>query len=125
MATEPIRRIREREHHIPVTFGVPDALGSLAQLPPSLDAPYLTVSLDWTPEGSDPGREPPQEPRPSERRARRGETGASRRPSRRVLDREIGQIVTAHGPRGAAFESLTADAARVAAYLDDELDPAA
>jgi peptide subunit release factor 1 (eRF1) len=33
--------------------------------------------------------------------------------------------VAAHGPRGAAFDSLTADAARIATFLDDELDPAA
>jgi hypothetical protein len=59
MATDPIRRIRERGHEIPLTFGVRDALSRLAHLPPSLDVPYLTVSLDWTPEGTDPGREPP------------------------------------------------------------------
>jgi hypothetical protein len=125
MATDPIRRIREREHQLPLTFGVRDALTRLAALPPSLDAPYLTVSLDWTPEGADPGREPPPEPRRSERRNRRGETGTTRRPARRVFDREIGQIVAAHGPRGAAFDSLVADAARVATFLDDDLDPAA
>jgi hypothetical protein len=83
MATDPIRRIREREHEIPLTFVVRDALNALAQLPPSLDVPYLTVSLDWTPEGADPGREPPPQPRPSERRSRRGEIGPNRRPSRR------------------------------------------
>lgn len=125
MATDPIRRIRAREHEIPLTFGVRDALTRLAGLPPSLDAPYLTVSLDWTPEGANPGREPPPEPRASERRARRGETGTTRRPARGVFEREMGQIVAAHGPRGAAFDSLAADAERVATFLDDDLDPAA
>ena len=125
MATDPIRRIRAREHEIPLTFGVRDALTRLAGLPASLDAPYLNVSLDWTPEGADPGREPPPEPRPSERRTRRGEIGITRRPARGEFDREMGQIVTAHGPRGTAFDSLAADAERVAAFLDDELDPAA
>ena len=103
MATDPIRRIRAREHELPLAFGVREALSALAHLPPSLDIPYLTASLDWTPEGADPGH----------------------RPARRVFDREMGQIVAAHGPRGAAFDSLAADAERVATFLDDELDPAA
>jgi hypothetical protein len=34
MATDPIRRIREREYELPLTFGVRDALSALAQLPP-------------------------------------------------------------------------------------------
>jgi hypothetical protein len=125
MATDPIRRVRAREHEVPVTFGIREALDRLAALPPSLDAPYLTVSLDWTPEGGDPGREALPEPRPSERRARRGEIGASRRPARRTLDREIEQMLASQEPRGEALESLSADAARIAAFLDDELDPAA
>jgi hypothetical protein len=108
-----------------LTFGVRDALSNLAALPPSLDAPYVTVSLDWTPAGEDPGREPPPVVRPSERRARRGEVGVSRRPSRREFERAMEQILASHGPRGQAVASLAADAARINAFLDDELDPMA
>jgi hypothetical protein len=125
MATNPIRRVQARQHDIPLTFGVREALSDLAALPPSLDAPYLTVSLDWTSAGEEPGREPPPEPRRSERRARRGDVGVTRRPARREFDRAMEPILASHGPRGAAFDSLSADAARVTAYLDDELDPAA
>lgn len=124
MATDPIRRIREREHDVPVTFGIREALGKLAQLPPSLDVPYLSASLDWTPAGEDPGREPPPELRRSEARARRGEAGASRRPGRREFEREIQRILADCAPRGARFESLSGDSERIAAFLDDELDPA-
>jgi hypothetical protein len=61
MATDPIRRIREREYEIPLKLSLRDALSSLALLPPSLDVPYLTVSLAWTPKGTNPGRvRPPQ-----------------------------------------------------------------
>jgi hypothetical protein len=43
----------------------------------------------------------------------------------RVIEREIEQILTTHRPRGPAFESLSADATRIATFLNDELDPAA
>lgn len=124
MATDPIRRVRARTHEVPLTFGVRETLARLAALPPSLDAPYLTVTLDWTPQGDDPGREPAPELRRSEMRSRRDETGVTRRPARREFEREMEQVLAAHGPRGAAFDSLSNDAEQIAAYLDDELDPA-
>jgi peptide subunit release factor 1 (eRF1) len=125
MATDPIQRVRAQTHDVPLTFGVREALAGLAALPPSLDVPYLTVSLDWTPEGSAPGREPPPDLRRSEMRSRRGETGASRRPSRREFEREMERILADYGPRGDAFDSLSRDTQRIGEFLDDELDPAA
>jgi hypothetical protein len=125
LATDPVRRVRERTHDLPLTFGVREALVRLAALPPSPAVPYVTVTLDWRPEGSDPGREPAPELRRSERRARRGEVGASRRPSRQEIDRQLAQVLAEHGPRGEAFDSLSADALRIAAFLNGELDPAA
>lgn len=125
MATDPIKRVRAQTHDIPLTFGVRDELAKLAAMPPSIDAPYLTVSLDWRPAGGDPGREPPPELRRSEMRSRRGETGPSRRPSRREFEREMEQALASLDPRGDAHASLSADADRIATYLDDELDPAA
>jgi hypothetical protein len=65
------------------------------------------------------------EPKRSERRAPREEDGAPRRPAWQVLRRDLGETVTSYGPRGAAFESLTADMERLTTYLDEELDPAA
>ena len=41
------------------------------------------------------------------------------------LQRELEEMVDSYGPRGAAFESLTADLERLTTYLDEELDPAA
>lgn len=125
MATDPIQRVRARTHDVPLTFGVREALAALAALPPSLDVPYLTVSLDWSPEGANPGRVTPPEARRSEMRARRGEVGASRRPSRREFERVMEQLLSDYGPRGEAHESLSRDARRIAAFLDEELDPAA
>jgi hypothetical protein len=99
-------------------------LARLAALPPSTEAPYLTVSLDWRPEGSAPGRFEAPEPKRSERRAARDEDGAPRRPAWQELRRGLEETVNSYGPRGAAFESLTADMERLTTYLDEELDPA-
>ena len=128
MATDPIRGVRERAHDTALDLDARAALTRLAALPPSADAPYLTVSLDWRPDGTDPGRSPSPDPRPSERRSGRDDGpqgGASRRPSRQQFERELAAVIAEHGPRGAAFDSLTADAGRIATYLDDELDPVA
>ena len=59
MATDPVQQIRELEHDTPLAMDLTATLARLAALPPSTEAPYLTVSLDWRPEGSAPGRFPP------------------------------------------------------------------
>lgn len=125
MATDPIQAIRERAHDTPHDLDVWRTLLDLAALPPSTEAPYLSLSLDWRPAGDDPGRTPAVEPRPSERRARRNEEGVSRRPSRQQIERELAELVTAHGPRGDVFDSVSSDAERITDFLDNELDPAA
>ena len=56
MATDPVQQIRELEHDTPLATDLKATLARLAALPPSTEAPYLTVSLDWRPEGSAPGR---------------------------------------------------------------------
>ena len=125
MATDPVQQIRELEHDTPLAMDLTATLARLAALPPSTEAPYLTVSLDWRPEGSAPGRFQPPEPKRSERRAPREEDGAPRRPAWQQLRRDLDETVDSYGPRGAAFESLTADMERLTTYLDEELDPAA
>src|SRR5215216_5840830 len=125
MATDPVQQIRELEHDTPLAMDLTAMLARLAALPPSTEAPYLTVSLDWRPEGSAPGRFQPAEPKRSGRRAPREEDGAPRRPAWQQLRRDLEETVNSYGPRGAAFESLTADMERLTTYLDEELDPAA
>jgi Bacterial archaeo-eukaryotic release factor family 10 len=125
MATDPVQQIRELEHDTPLAIDLTATLTRLAALPASTEAPYLTVSLDWRPEGSAPGRFEAPEPKRSERRAPREEDGAPRRPAWQELRRGLEDTVNSYGPRGAAFESLTADMERLTIYLDEELDPAA
>ncbi len=125
MATDPVQQIRELEHDTPLAMHLTATLARLAALPPSTEAPYLTVSLDWRQEGSAPGRFQPAEPKRSERRAPREEDGAPRRPAWQQLRRDLDETINSYGPRGAAFESLTADMERLTTYLDEELDAAA
>jgi peptide subunit release factor 1 (eRF1) len=125
MATDPVKSIQTIEHEAPLVRDLPATLAWLASLPPSTDAPYLTVCLDWRPEGTEPGRLPPPELKRSERRAQGEVQGAQRRPSWQQVSRELDDLVVQHGPRGAAFDSLSADVERIKAYIDSELDPAA
>lgn len=125
MATDPVRRVRSLEHDSPLDNAMPATLAWVSSLPPSTEAPYLTVSLDWRPEGSEPGRMAAPAPKRSERLSPADVPGLPRRPAWQQASRDLDALVLAHGPRGAAFDSLTADVARIAAYVDGELDPAA
>src|SRR5829696_5716327 len=56
MATDPVEQIER--HRIATNFetDLTGTLKRLAMLPPSTTAPYLTVCLDWRPEGTNPFR---------------------------------------------------------------------
>jgi hypothetical protein len=104
---------------------VPDlraALARLAALPPAPSGTCLTVSFDWSIDGSEPGRFPAPAPKRSQERALRGETGAPRRPGWQQMQRELQALVESHGPRGETYDALAADLARITAYVDNELD---
>jgi hypothetical protein len=125
MATDPVERIRAFEHETPLAGDPAATMRRLANLPPSTEAPYLTVSLDWRPDGTEPGRLPPPELKRSQRRTLGEEAGPARRPSWQQVRRELDELVTQSGPRGTAFDSLSADVARLGTYVEEELDPAA
>ena len=125
VATDPVQRIRSFAHETPLALDLGATLARLAALPPSPQAPYLTLSLDWQPEGTEPGRLPPPEQKRSQRRTEGEATGAPRRPAWEEARRELDELVARHGPRGVAFDSLSADVARIKEYLAGELDPAA
>ena len=125
MVTNPVQRIRTSDHDTPLALDLRQDLQRLANVPPSTEAPYLTLALDWRPDGSEPGRIPAPEPKRSERRSRGDDEGAQRRPAWQTLRRDLDELVAEHGPRGVAFDSLSADLERITAYLDEEIDPAA
>ncbi len=125
MAIDPVERVRAFEHQTALVLDLPQTLRRLAALPPSPEAPYLTVCLDWRPIGTKPGRIPPPEPKRSELRAHRDEEGTSRRPAREFLDKECASALDRYPEHSPARECLAADIERVKVYLDEELDPAA
>jgi len=125
MVTDPIRAIRAQEHETELDLNVHEAMLRLAALPPSSDLPYLSVSLDWRSDGTNPARVPAPNQRPSERQGNQSDSGTSHRPSRALFEREAKTIVDALGPRGEAFDSLTEDIARISDFLDQSLDPSA
>ena len=103
MATDPVRQVHEDETDSPYDLNLKKALARLAAAPPSPDAPYLTVSLDWRPEGSQPHT----------------------RYARQVFAEQMEQIIANYEPHTLAHDSLTADIERISGWLDGQVDPSA
>ena len=122
MATDPVRSVRITEQDAPVVPDLKAALTRLAALPPSPTATCLTVSFDWSIDGSEPGRLPAPAPKRSQERAMRGEEGAPRRPGWQQMQRELQTLVDSHGPRGDIYDALSADLTRITVFVDNQLD---
>ena len=103
VATDPVRQIHEDETDSPYDLNLRKALVRLAAAPPSTDAPYLTVSLDWRPEGSQPHT----------------------RYARQVFAEQMEQVIAGYEPHTLAYDSLTADIERISGWLDGQVDPSA
>ncbi len=102
MATDPVQGVQERRYDIPVERDIPAVLARLAALAPAADAPYLTVHLDWRPDGPSPGRR----------------FGAI------YVEQNAEQFLAGFAAHSPARESLDRDIERLRDYLDDEVDPA-
>jgi len=55
VATDPVKQIERQRFQDAFANDLPAVLKRLASLPPSTDAPYLTLTLDWRPDGMRPG----------------------------------------------------------------------
>ncbi|MGI9252150.1 MAG: Vms1/Ankzf1 family peptidyl-tRNA hydrolase [Thermomicrobiales bacterium] len=114
------------EHGGGLTTNLRARLHELAALPPVLETPYLTVSVDWSVDGENPGATFQTEGKASQRKSGHGaEGGVTRRPGRIEVAHELKKIVDAAGIRGTVYDSLKADAEAILAFLDGELDPSA
>jgi len=130
MVTDPTKRITHSTTDTPLVTNIEPVLKRLATVAPSPTQPILTVTLDWRPDGTNPGGTQPDEGAPDLKRSQRRNAPQSaqepvRRPARLVLDRELQRLIDEHGPRGDTFDNLTADTERISAYLDGELDHSA
>jgi hypothetical protein len=125
MVTDPVKRVRQLESETPLELDLDQVIRRIAALPPSPKTPYLTAYFDWRPDASAPGRVDREEPLRSQRNVAPEPSSGARRPSRHQFDRDIENILSRFGPRGEAFDSLSADIDRIRKYLDTELDPSA
>jgi len=103
-AIEPVEQIQHHVFASPFSTDLPALLRRLAELPDSIEAPYLTLSLDWRAHGTRPAM----------------------RSGRFYLDQDVADLIqqldlSAHTP---PYESLSADLERVRGFLDGDIDPA-
>lgn len=103
MSVNPVDQIKDEQIESPLSLELQETLKRLAALEPSPEAPYLTVILDWEPQGENPNM----------------------RPSRRFFadqTKAMLEPLQAHTPE---HDSLSADVERVSEWLDSEVDPSA
>lgn len=103
MSVNPVDQIKDEQIESPLNLELQEALRKLAVLEPSPEAPYLTVILDWVPQGENPNM----------------------RPGRRVFADQTKAMLDplqAHTPE---HDSLSADVERISDWLDNEVDPSA
>lgn len=101
MAFNPVKSIRERRYATTMQAELAEKLTTMATLPPTSDTPYLTVSLDWRPSGSDP----------------------EYRGALQMFEQEAARLQQEHWPRGPVFDSLGADILRIRSWLTNDVDP--
>ncbi len=102
MATDPVQQIEEQRYETPFVEDLPAVLVRLAALPPSVDPPYLTLSVDCRPEGMRPNR----------------------RPGLDYVEQNAEEFLAGFQPHTPAHDSLSGDLQRIRQYLGAELDPA-
>ncbi|HEV2107312.1 MAG TPA: Vms1/Ankzf1 family peptidyl-tRNA hydrolase [Thermomicrobiales bacterium] len=97
-ALDPVKSVQTHEHDLDIRTHLRRTLERLAQLPPSVGAPYLTATVNWQASGEQPRR-----------RAGQAEFAQA---AERLLD----------GPRGRSEATATLDAGieRIERYLADE-----
>ena len=126
MATDPARTASTLEEPGPLARRLPATLRQLAELPPSADAPYLTVALDWRPQGERPGRDGHIVPEAAQRRGghEKERQGPVWRPSWEQTGRQLDDLLETLEAHSPAHTSLSADVDRIREALTN-VDPAA
>lgn len=102
MATDPVERIRTEERQSPFSANLRKRAVGFAQLAHAPGHPYLSVYIDWRPEGESPGV----------------------RPGKIKLENRITEQRRALKDAGKDTREFDADVERVTRFLDDGIDPA-
>lgn len=102
MAFSPVKRVRERQFETTVQEDLDAVLRELADLPTAPPTPYLTVSLDWRPSGTEP----------------------EYRGAIQYFEQNARRIQEEYWPRGEVFDSLGADIEHIREWLTNGVDPA-
>ena len=104
MAIDPVELIERKQSNTPFVDNLTDELRRLANLPASPKVPYLTMTIDWQPDGTQPN-------------VRHG---------RQFFDQQREELLSSPGiaPHTPVHDSLSADLERIAAHLDGAVDPA-
>ena len=102
MGFNPVKRVGHKVQPVRFRQQLGEWARQLADRSPLVETPYLTVSLDWRPEGS----------------------GPEYRAAIQRFEQEAGELRKAHWPRGQVYDSLGQDIESIRTYLD-ELDPSA
>ena len=126
MATDPVRHIRKRHLGHAFNLALDGVIARIAALPPALETPYLTVTANWSPEGTNPGRIVNEPPKASQRGRldSRTETSPSR-PARTELKALGESLLADYEARSVARESVEADLERIANALENDLPESA
>lgn len=102
--TDPVQRIVDHEIEQPLTIASRSRLRRLASLPASTEAQYLTLTLDWRPDGNKP----------------------ELRSGKFFVEQQMDDFLeaTEFHPHTPPYESLSADIAAVRSFLESDIDPA-
>jgi hypothetical protein len=95
-------QIHDESFDNPLSLNLPQALERLAALKPSVEVPYLTLTLNWQPEGQRP----------------------EVRSGKLIFEQQREEFLGQYEPHTPAHTSLSADLDRIAEYLDT-VDPSA
>ena len=101
-ATDPVESIRSEERKTPFTANLRRKLDELAHLEPSLEHPYITVYIDWRPEGENPRI----------------------RPGKKSIENEITKHRRALREAGKDTRDFDASVQRITDFINDGIDPA-
>jgi hypothetical protein len=102
VVTDPTQRVREHDADSPLDLDLKRQLERFAAIEPSADVPYLTITLDWHPDGQDPRK----------------------RPGRQFIEQQFDTLLGEREYRDPEAVSLRDDLELIRTFLDDEVDPA-